>query len=220
MEPPRSKNIKVLIADDHPSMVRGVKDLLSTRPHIQIVGEALDGNEVVAKTTSLVPDIVIMDISMPGMNGLEATLRIREKMPQTKIIIHTMYGEREYVAEFLESGASGYVLKNNSPEELLQAIDIVFAGGAYFSPSVSQIIIEEYKGLKPAYPDGLTQHEVNVILLITQETFGNKQAAEKLKIEVSTMKKHRENIYKKTGCHTLAELMQYAVKNKIIRIKR
>jgi DNA-binding NarL/FixJ family response regulator len=216
--------IKVLIADDHAMMLAGIRAVLSTRSNIDIVGEALDGEEVLEKTKALLPDIVIMDVSMPpeknvggrkGREGFDAARQLRREMPQTKIIIHSMHRDREYVEEFLQIGASAYVVKNSSPDELLRAIEAVYRGEAYFSSCVSQLILEQSRMAQSMLPDDLTEREVEVIVLLSLG-LRTKEIADKLHRSSATISKHLENIKKKTNCHSTALLTQYAIKHNFL----
>ena len=215
MEYTLTKKIKVIIADDHPMMLTGIRGVLTTRPHIEIIGEATDGKEVVEKTRALAPDIVITDISMPLLNGFEVARAIRDTMPDVKVIILSMYEDREYVTEFLKTGASGYVLKSNSPEELLKAVDVVSAGKAYFSPSVSQMILQECQRLGPTAPDGLTDREMEVLRFIARG-YSSKQIAKSMYISPRTVAKYRELIMRKLNRHSVAELTQYAISHNLL----
>lgn len=209
--------IRVLIADDHAMMRMGIRGLLSTHSSIEIVGEAADGEEVVAKTKELVPDIVIMDLSMPRINGFEATAQILRDMPLVKIIILSMYENKEYVSQFMKSGAAGYVLKNNSPGELLLAIQAVSNGGAYFSPSVSHTILNDVQSVSGKKSHELTEREQTALILLAQG-FSSKEIAEKMLISFRTVAKYREEIMKKLDLHSVAELTQYAISNNLIKI--
>src|SRR5512138_997593 len=155
--------IRLLVADDHPMMLLGIRRALASEECIEIVGEASDGREAVAKAGSLSPDIVIMDVSLPLLNGLEAARIIRREHPCVKVIILSMYDDREYVSRFLDSGASAYVLKNNPPEELLRAIRAVHAGEAYFSPSIAQLILQKHQSASVKSADQLTEREREVL---------------------------------------------------------
>src|SRR5512140_2715580 len=140
---PKNK-IRIILADDHPIVRNGIKDALSKQKNIEVVGEASSGTQVLRRAKDLMPDIVLMDISMPGMGGLEATQRLRATLPKVKILVFTMHDNKEYVLEIIRSGASGYVLKDTSTLELVKAIETVHHGGTFFSSKVSQFLLDQY----------------------------------------------------------------------------
>ncbi len=207
--------IRILIADDHPMMLMGIRNLLLTQPYIEIVAEALDGQDALAKTKSLAPDIAVLDISMPIMGGLEVACALNKEMPNVKVIIISMYDETEYVQRFLKSGASGEVLKKNSPEELIDAIDAVNHGDAFFSPSIAQTILKHSQGNKTKSPHELTERETEIVVYICKG-LGSKEIAEKMFVSVRTVAKYRELIAKKLDIHKVADLMRYAIQHKLI----
>jgi two-component system nitrate/nitrite response regulator NarL len=213
------QKIRILIADDHPMMRMGICSVLAMHPRVEIVVEVSDGAEAIAKTKTLSPDIVVMDISLPTINGIDATIKIHCENPKTKVIIISMYDDKEYVAQFIQSGASAYVLKSNPPDELIRAIDAVYEGKAYFSPSISQMILGESKRVTTRSPNDLTEREQQVLVFIA-EGFNSKQIADKLFISIRTVAKYRELIMKKLDLHSVAELTQYAISNSLIRLNK
>ncbi len=217
--PPDTK-IRVLLADDHPTVLLGIRSFLSTEQNIQVVGEALTGNDVVRLAHELRPDVVVMDISMPGLNGLEATHLLCKELPLTKIVILTMHDDREYVVQFLRSGASAYVLKTSSPTELTSAIKAVVKGGAFFSPTIAEMVRKDRQTGYQAKPEPiLTEREAQILLLIARGK-SSKEISNLLCISKRTVNKHRENMMEKLNIHTIAELTQYAISRKLLEINR
>jgi two-component system nitrate/nitrite response regulator NarL len=214
---PPERNIRILLADDHPTVLLGIKSFLSTQNHIEVVGEALSGTEVLNLARQLLPDIIVMDISMPGLNGIEATSILRKELPDVKIVILTMHDDREYVLQFLQSGASAYVLKISSPTELVSAIDAVWKGGAYFSPQIAELLRKEHQnGFQPRNEPALTEREEQVLFFIAKGR-SSKEIADLLFISERTVNKHRENLMEKLKIHTIAELTHYAISKKYLK---
>ena len=202
--------IRVIVADDHVIFRQGLLNLLQASKHIAVAGEAGAGPETINLVTREKPDIAILDISMPGFDGFEILQRIQSQGMKTKVIFLTMYKDTLTAKKALQSGASGYVLKDNAFEDLLYAISTVSAGGTFISPSVSKSI------LKAPANEGkesqiLTLRECEVLRLISSG-LTNKQIAEKLFISVKTVETHRTNIMQKLDVHTIAELVRYAIK--------
>ena len=213
--------IKVLIVDDHHLVRAGIAALLDNQADIEVVGEAGDGFEALEKVKALSPQVVLMDISMPKMNGFEATRRITRGYPTVKVLILTQYEQEEYIKRVMQSGASGYVLKNSVADELLQAIRTVNAGEQFFTPLISKSIIESY--IKQATGQishrssaELTPREREILQLIA-EGVTNQQIANKLFISVRTVEFHRANIMAKLGVHDVAGLVKYAIQKKLIQ---
>ncbi len=214
--------IRVLIADDHAILREGIKALLSCYDDIRIVGEASDGLEAITRTKELDPDVVLMDIAMPGLGGLESTLELRKISPETKIIVLTQYDNREYIYRFLKAGASGYVLKKAVGTELLAAIRAVYAGDTFLYPSVASKVIEGYleEGGQPTEVDpyeSLTDREKQVLKLIA-EGHTNKEMAELLCISVKTVMGHRTNIMDKLNIHNRTELVKFAIRHGLVDV--
>jgi len=209
----REKRIRLLLVDDHPIVLDGIKSHLRAQPEFEIVGEASNGADALQKCRSLLPDVVLMDITMPQMNGLEATSQMRKLAPHAKILILTMHNSKEYIAQMIRAGARGYLLKGDSPAELVRAIKAVHAGEVFFAPSVSRVIVDQLVegGGRVAEPvQSLTDREREVLSLISEGLL-NKQIADKLGIGVRTIETHRERIMRKLDIHTVAGLTKYAI---------
>jgi len=217
----RSK-IKILLVDDHPIVLSGLRSTLSTCLNFEIVGEALDGIEAIQEVKSLNPDIVLMDIVMPGMNGIQTTKILRRESPGVKILALSMHDEKEYVVEIIRAGARGYILKDSTPTELIQAIEAVNRGEAYFSPNVSKVLLNELNIDSQSYrkkpADKLSPRETEVLRLIG-EGFSNKEIADKLFLGLRTIETHRERIMKKLDIHNTAGLTRYAISKGIVRVE-
>jgi len=209
----REKKIRLLLVDDHPIVLDGIKSHLCAQPEFEIAGEASNGLDAVQKARLLLPDVVLMDITMPQMNGLEATTVLRKQAPLAKILILTMHNSKEYIAQMIRAGARGYLLKDGSPAELVRAIKAVHAGEVFFAPSVSRVIVDQLVdgGGRVAEPvQNLTDREREVLSLIAEGLL-NKQIADKLGIGVRTIETHRERIMRKLDIHTVAGLTKYAI---------
>jgi two-component system nitrate/nitrite response regulator NarL len=209
----KPKQIKLLLVDDHPIVLDGIKSHLCAQPDFEVVGDAANGQEALRKAKLTLPDVILMDISMPHMNGLDAMTSLRKQVPNAKILVLTMHDSREYIAQVVRSGARGYLLKDSAPAELVGAIKAVHGGEVYFSPSVSKVLIEEMAdGRKPSGPEQqpLTDREREVLSLIAEGLL-NKQIADRLGIGVRTIETHRERIMRKLDIHTVAGLTKYAI---------
>ncbi|MBI2847080.1 MAG: response regulator transcription factor [Chloroflexi bacterium] len=214
--------IRVIIADDHTILREGVRKLLELHDDIEVVGEAADGKEAVEKSTQLTPDIVLMDIAMPGLGGLEATLEIRKLSPKTRILVLTQYDDPEYIYRFLKSGAAGYVLKKAAGTELVSAIRAVHRGEAFLYPSIAGKVIEGY--LRTENPreeevvyEKLTDREKQVLKLVA-EGHSNKEIAELLTLSIKTVMGHRANIMEKLSVHNRTELVKFAIRKGLIQL--
>ena len=211
----------LLLADDHTVVRQGLRALLQAEPDIQIAGEADTGRQAVQLAKSLKPDVVVMDIAMPGLNGLEATRQITREVPGTKVIILSSYGEDEYVAQLTEAGATGYLLKQTASGDLLKAIRDVSLGNPAFSPAISKRLLEYYRTAfshgKPVKPTGvhLTSREIEVLQLIA-EGKANKEIAADLGISAKTADKHRQHLREKLNIHDIAGLTRYAMTKGIV----
>ena len=209
------KKIKIVLAEDHTILREGLRALLSSNPKFEIVGEAQDGREAVRCVEKLGPDLLLMDLSMPRMSGMEAIREIKKRYPQSKVIALTVHKTEEYLHTTLQAGADGYVLKDATHNELVVAIKSVMKGKPYLSPGVSQKVIEGYlegKGtLNPDSPwESLSQREREVLKLIA-EGYKNKEIAEDLCISLKTVEKHRANLMKKLDLHNAAALTVFAM---------
>lgn len=211
--------ISVLLADDHTIVRKGLRSLLEDEAGIEVIGEAENGREAVRKTQELLPDVVLMDISMPGLGGLEATRQIKQRFPEVAVLVLTRYANEEYVFQILRAGASGYVVKRAAPTELVLAIYSVCRGDTFLSPAISRPVIEEYirkaeATIESSY-DRLTNREREVLQLIA-EGHSTREIAELLHITERTVRAHRGHLMDKLDIHSTAELAQYAIRKGVI----
>ena len=206
--------IRVLLVDDHPLVLAGVRSSLLRAERFEIVGEAASGPEAINRAKETLPDVVIMDITMPGMNGLEATKCLRAICPETKVLILTVHEKKEFVREMIQAGARGYVRKNTPPAELIVAIECVYRGEVFFMPDVAQAFFKEYvlNAGKMEDPSAkqLSKREHEVLSLVV-EGLGNKEIAGRLQLSVRTAEKHRQRIMEKLGIHRATELVKIAI---------
>jgi two-component system response regulator NreC len=213
--------IRILLSDDHTILRDGIRSLLEAEPDMQVIGEAEDGHNAVRMAGELEPDVVLMDIAMPLLNGLEATRQIHRNHPNVKVLILTMYENEEYIRQVLAHGAMGYILKDAAARDLLGAIRAVQRGEAILSPAVTRLVIEDYLrwgDLQAEHlTNGLSPREQEVLQLIA-EGYSNKQIAEILCISIKTVQAHRAHIMEKLGLHDRGELIKYAIRKKIIEI--
>jgi two-component system response regulator NreC len=213
--------IRVLLADDHTILRDGIRALLDDQDDMEVIGEAEDGQSTVKMVAKLIPDVVVMDIAMPLLNGLEATRQIRRDYPQVKVLILTMHENEEYIRQVLAAGALGYVLKDAAARDLLGAIRAVHQGEAVLSPAITRLVIEDYLRWGDIRPEdttnGLTPREREVLQLIA-EGYTNKEIAEILSLSVKTIQSHRTNLMSKLDLHDRGELIKYAIQKKIIDI--
>jgi DNA-binding NarL/FixJ family response regulator len=210
------KKIKVLIADDHTIVRQGLEHILATSANIEVVGNVDNGYDAISQVAKGIVDVILMDISMPGINGLEATRQICKAAPHIKILILTMHDNQEYLEETVEAGAFGYLLKDIAGKELINAIEAVYRGDCYFSPTISRKLINGYLRIKQRpYEensiDSLTRREQEILKLLS-EAKSNRKIAQTLCISVKTVETHRANIMKKLNVHTLTELVKYAIR--------
>lgn len=216
-----NESIRLLIVDDHPIVRRGLRMCLGEHPRIQILGEATDGRDALNKAHELKPDVILMDIDMPQMNGLAVTDLLRREMPEVKVLILSMYSNTDYVMRIIQSGARGFVLKEAPPEEVVQAIETVHAGGSHFSPEVARVALNQVvKGNnnEAAAPlTRLTNREREVLHYIA-EGFSNKEIACQLTIGVRTVETHRERIMKKLDIHSIAGLTRFAIQQGLVSL--
>ncbi len=214
--------ISVLICDDHTILREGIRLLLNTQPDIEVVGEASDGRQAVEMAAEFRPDVILMDIAMPSLNGLEATKQIRRDRPAARVLVLTMYESDEYVSQMLEAGAAGYVLKKVAGSELVYAIRAVSQGEAFLYPSITKRLVEDYlrrveSGQERDSFDGLTDREREVLQLVA-EGHTNKEMATLLNLSVRTVQNHRAHIMEKLGMHDRGELIKYAIQKGIIEL--
>jgi DNA-binding NarL/FixJ family response regulator len=213
--------IRVLLAEDHTIVRKGLRALLEGQSGVDVVAEAEEGRQAVRLAEQLRPDVVLMDFSMPGLNGLEATRQIIERIPGTKVLVLTRHMNQEYVDRILEAGASGYLVKKSAPEELVLAIQAVQRGDSYLDPAITTTVIRGYLGKsKPEGEDRyekLTPRQREVLQLIA-EGRANREIAAILHVSVKTVENHRASLMKALDLHSTAELTQYAIRTGIISL--
>ncbi len=207
--------LKIYIVDDHQMLIDGLKALLSDEKHISLVGENTSAKVALKEVGEYRPDIVLTDINMPEMDGIELTREIKKQQPEVKVIALSMYGERETISDMLKAGVSAYILKNTGKQELLKAIEKVASGGTFFSDEVSAEMMRTYPE-QAAKEISLSQREIEVIELIAQE-YTNAKIAEALFISERTVETHRKNIFRKTDTKSVIGLLKYCVDKRIIR---
>jgi len=212
----------IVLAEDHQIVRQGLRALLESEPGLHIVGEAADGVEAAQLAERLQPDVMVVDLMMPGLNGLEVTRQVGERAPQTQVIILSAFDNEAYVTEALGSGAAGYVLKKSSAADLVQAVHEVVAGRRYLSPALSERAIEAYvryvQQIRDSAPDPyetLTPREREVLHLVA-EGHTNAEVAERLSISPRTVETHRANMMHKLGLHTPTDLIRYAMQHGIL----
>ena len=209
--------ISVLLAEDHTIVRKGLRSLLDKEIGIEVIGEAEDGREAIRKAEELHPDVVVMDIAMPDLNGLEATRRLKKRFPGMKIIILTVHNNEEYVLETLRAGASGYLVKKAAPTDLISAIQAAYRGESFLSPSISRTVIDEYLGKTEKVSERdeiygkLTDREREVLQLIA-EGHTNRKISELLHVSIKTVETHRAHIKDKLNVSSTAELIQHAIR--------
>ena len=213
-------NTRILLADDHDIVRKGLRFLLGRSPDLEVVGEAADGRQAVRLAEELDAGIVIMDIGMPLLNGIDAAAQIVKRNAQTRVIVLSMHSDEDYVLRSLTAGVKGYLLKDTVEADLLRAIDAVRKGRPFFSPAVTKVMLEDYvrqlkeKGLQDSY-DLLTEREKEILQLLA-EGKSNKEVASVLNVSPLTVETHRSNLMQKLNLHSTAEIVLYAVRKKII----
>jgi DNA-binding NarL/FixJ family response regulator len=217
-----SAPVRILVADDHEVVRQGLRGLVEAQPGWQVVGEAVDGREAVEKAKQLRPDIVVLDVSMPNLNGLEATRQIRKAVPDTEVLILTMHDSEPLVRDVLEAGARGYVLKSDAGRELVTALQAVLKHRPYLTSRVSEIVLDGYiRNGSAAQPSRapravrLSPREREIAQLLA-EGKSNKEVAATLDISVKTAETHRTNLMRKLDLHSISELVRYAIRNKMV----
>ena len=211
---------RIVVAEDYTILREGLRALLSSNPHFEVVGEAEDGKDAIRCVERCKPDLVLMDLSMPRISGLDAIREIKRLCPETKILALTVHKAEEYILAALEAGAHGYVLKDASHAELVMAIKSVLSGKPYITPGISEKVIKGYLEWKKTHTprsawDRLTQRERQVLKLIA-EGYKNKEIADYLYISIKTVEKHRANLMKKLGLHTASALTAFAMERGLI----
>jgi len=213
-----TEKIRILLADDHAVLRAGIRALLDMQPDIEVIGEAGDGHQAMARVRELQPDVVLMDIGMPGLDGMAATRQIKAAYPKTRVLILTQHENKEYILPALKIGASGYVLKRAEGDELLTAIRAVYAGETFLDPAIAGVLAEDVCRVAgaPADPfDSLTDREREVLILLAQgKTY--QQIAETLFISAKTVDYHRANLMRKLELENRAELTRFAVQRSLI----
>ncbi len=219
MEGERVSRIRVLIVDDHAILREGVRSLLALQKDIEVVGEAVDGAAALRLVPELNPDVVLMDIAMPGMDGIEATRRIKQTSPQTKVLVLTQHDNKEYIFSVLQAGASGYVLKRAGGAEVVTAIRGVYEEGAFLPPRVAKEVMSHYVRPPAVEQSGphLTEREKQVLILVAEDK-SNREIAEQLSLSVKTVMVHRANIMEKLGVHSRTELVKYALRQGLVSL--
>jgi len=214
--------VSILIADDHELVRKGIRTVLEARAGWQVVAEASDGREAVKKTQELNPQVAILDISMPLLNGLEATRQIAKIAPQTKVLILTMHEADPMIQQILEAGARGYLLKSDASLDLVSAVEALLRNKTFFTPKVGQIVLEGYLNKNPKGADEdagnnalrLTARQRQIVQLLA-EGKSSKEVAVVLDISVKTAETHRANIMRRLDCHSVTDLVHYAIRNGI-----
>jgi DNA-binding NarL/FixJ family response regulator len=215
-----SRKHTVIIAEDHTILREGLKSLLSSNPDFEIVAEAGDGREAIRHVEKFKPDLILTDLSMPKMNGMEAIREFKKRSPETKILVLTVHDAEEYILETFKAGADGYVLKDSTHHELVMAIKNVLIGKSYLSPGIAETVLEGYlegrKNLKPRSSwETLTRREREILKLIA-EGYKNKEISKELCISVKTVEKHRANIMTKLNLHTATGLTALAIEKGLV----
>jgi two-component system, NarL family, response regulator NreC len=213
-------SLRLLLGDDHTLFRQGLRRLLDDRPDWEVVAEADNGRSAVRKAVELLPDVAVLDIGMPVLNGIDATRQIVKRAPTVRVLILSMYSDESYVTRALNVGAAGYLLKDSAGKDLIRAIATVSQGGAYFSPAISRIMMDDYlrraanAGVTDRY-DTLSDREREIFQLVA-EGRSNKEVAEDLSISTATVETHRARILQKLDVHNTAELVLYAVRRGVI----
>jgi two-component system, NarL family, response regulator NreC len=214
------KPIRILLADDHTVVRKGLRLLLESQPGFQVVAEAGDGRQAVALAEQATPDVVVMDVAMPILNGIEAARQIVSKQPHPEVVFLSMHSDESYVLRALKAGARGYLLKDSAEYDLMNAVKAVTEGKAYFSPAISKMLVEDYmrqmheRKVEDSY-ELLTTREREILQLLA-EGKNNKEVANLLNLSLYTVETHRSNIFQKLNLHSGAELILYAIRKGVI----
>ena len=214
------RKLRLLLGDDHTLMRQGLKKILEERPEWEVVAEVGDGREAIKKAVALKPDVAILDIGMPLLNGIDATQQIVRKVPDTRVLVLSMHSDEGYVTRALQAGATGYMLKDSAGKDLLKGVESVANGQAFFSPAIARLMLDDYvrrvagSGVADRY-ETLSEREREIFQLIA-EARTNKEVAEFLEISPATVETHRARILQKLDIHNTAELVLYAVRRGVI----
>lgn len=213
--------VRILLADDHTLVRHGLRKVIEERADWEVVAEAGDGREAVRLAEQLHPDLAILDVAMPLLNGIEATRQITKRLPRTRVLVLSMYADEAYVTQMVQAGASGYLLKDSADVDLLKAVDETAAGRTYFSPSISRVMLDDYArqvgdtALVDRF-ESLSGREREIFQLIA-EAKTNKEIAALLNVSPSTVETHRAHVMEKLKLHSAAEIVLYAVRRGVIR---
>ncbi len=215
------KNVRILVVDDHEFIRQGLRAVIEKQPGWEVVGEAVTGREAIALAEQHNPDVVVMDVSMPDMNGLEATAQLLRSRPQIKVLVLSMHDSEQIVRQVLASGARGYMLKSDAGRDLVTAIDSLTEGRPFFTPKISELLLSGYlrqteagRQEKSEEPNPLTVRETEILQLLADGR-SNKEIAGLLNISARTVETHRRNLMSKLNLHSIADVVRYAVKNRI-----
>ena len=212
--------LRILLADDHTLLRQGLRKILQERPDWEVVAEASDGREAVRQTLAVQPDIAILDIGMPLLNGIEATRQIVRRLPDIRVLILSMHANEAYIIQALKAGAKGYLLKDSADTDLIRGVAAVASGKSFFSPAVAKVMLDDYvrhlteKGIADRF-DSLSEREREIFQLVA-EGHSNKEIAELLSVSPTTVETHRAHILQKLDVHNTAELVLYAVRRGVI----
>jgi two-component system response regulator NreC len=216
----REREVRIVVADDHVIVLEGLLALFDAEPGMRVVGRAMSGPEALSEVKRAAPDIALLDITMPGMTGLDVTRALQREMPDVKVLILTMHDEEAFFFEALQAGASGYVLKGAGRDELLSAIGVVAGGGIHIPPQLAKGLVREALRQAPSvdepFTEPLTEREQDVLRLVA-EGLTNKEIADRLVLSLNTVKTHRLRVYQKLRLHTRAELVAFARRKGILR---
>jgi DNA-binding NarL/FixJ family response regulator len=213
--------VRILLADDHTVVRQGLRKLLEERPDWEVIAEAGDGREAVRLAEQLKPDVAILDVAMPLLNGIEATRHITRRVPSTRVLVLSMHADEAYVTQILQAGATGYLLKDSADVDLLKAVGEAARGKSFFSPAIARVMLDDYvrqladKGVTDRY-ESLSEREREIFQLIA-EAKTNKEIAALLSVSPSTVETHRAHIMEKLDLHSAAEIVLYAVRRGVIR---
>lgn len=210
-----SHKIRILLADDHAVVRQGFSALLRAQPDMEVVGEAANGREAIERAKQLQPDVVVMDVAMPELNGIEATRRLQDEAPRSRVLALSMHKDSVYVREILRAGARGYLLKDAIDTDLIAAVRAVARGDGYISPAVSEAVLSDYRKHVTNPIDLLSSREREVLQMIA-EGLVNKEIATRLNLSVYTVEAHRGRIMEKLNLHSTSELVRFALRNGLI----